>query len=142
MKKKTTLTVKEYKEILKKPHKYHATRTEYNGRLYDSKAEALRAKQLDDKKNMGLIIDWTPQVTFLLGIPENKMRVDFVVWNLDGTAHVEEVKGAWTSKFRRDYKLWKRYGPIPLHVLKRKGNSWITEGLTPRLLKREDNKND
>jgi hypothetical protein len=67
--------------------------SEYDGRVYDSKAEARHAAALDLQKRAGLIRGWLPQVS--LPIPEIKRRlqVDFLVVRLDGTFALQDVKG-------------------------------------------------
>jgi hypothetical protein len=98
--------------------KFGAVRTTYNGRSYASKAEATRAQVLDHLKAAGQIRDWTPQPRFRLGCPENVYIADFDVLGADGRRWVEDVKGHETAKFKRDKKLWRAYGPCPLHVLR------------------------
>lgn len=113
--------------IGRKPSKYRNVRTEYGGRLYDSKAEAGRARVLDLLKSSGLIRDWQPQVTFRLG-PDHSYRVDFLVWRPDGTTHAEDVKGADTPAFKRHRKLWAKYAPCELHVIYRRGTEVVPGG--------------
>jgi hypothetical protein len=113
-------------------NKYHVSpehmRT-VRGVTYASNAEAIRAQQLWLLEFAGDVVSIARQVTFELGVPENKYRVDFVVTDKAGRQWAEEVKGYETSKFRRDKKLWKSYGPMPLHVLRlnRDGRSWARE---------------
>jgi len=49
-----------------KPHKYHAQRTEYNGRWYASKKEALHAQENDLKIKAGYLDFYLTQVPFRL----------------------------------------------------------------------------
>lgn len=98
-------------------NKYRAIKTEYDGILYDSKAEAARAAELDMLVRAGQIEWWIRQVTFRLGCPENVYRPDFLVVGYGGV-HVEDVKGVDTAKFRRDAKLWRAYGPCELWVIR------------------------
>lgn len=107
-------------------NKFRAKPTEYNGVRYDSKAEAARAQELDLLEQAGEVDWWTGQVPFRLGTAENVYRVDFMVCE-GGEVHVEDVKGMETAKFKRDRKLWREYGPVPLHVLKRKRSGWVRE---------------
>lgn len=99
--------------------KYRAVRTEYNGVMYASKAEANRARQLDADP---LVAWWIGQVRLRLGCPENIYVPDFLVALrsnfLSSVVHAEDVKGMETAKFRRDKKLWKSYGPFPLWIIK------------------------
>lgn len=112
-------------DIIRRPSKYRNVRTVYGGLPYDSKAEARRAAELDLMVRAGAIRGWTRQVTFRLGCMENVMRIDFLVWDVDGSSWAEDVKGAETAKFKHDRKLWARYGPCPLHVLKGKASEVI-----------------
>ena len=105
-------------------NKYRAVRTEYNGCVYDSKAEAARAAELDLLVRAGRVAWWLRQVVFRLGCPENIYRCDFVVAEplmadyFGVVVHAEDVKGMETTKFRRDARLWRKYGPMPLHVIR------------------------
>jgi hypothetical protein len=112
-----------------------AQRTEYNGRKYDSKAEAEYAAQLDAMKAAGEIAWWLPQVSVPLG-PDFKTRVDFQVayiftsMSIPGPlliVEAHEVKGKETREFAKVRKLWPKYAPFPMHVIK-KGNVEIIEG--------------
>lgn len=109
-----------------------ARRTEYNGVMYDSKAEASQACELDVEMQQGRIAWWIRQVTIALG-PDFKTRVDFLVcvrWNyihdLPGVYAVE-VKGVEAREFKKVRKLWPKYGPFPLHIVKR-GDVEIIKG--------------
>ena len=99
----------------KKPHKYLAKRTVYNGVSYASKAEAARAAKLDWMS--GEIRFWLGQPKFRLGCPENIYVPDFLVCMRNGDVYVEDVKGVETAKFRRDKKLWAKYGPCDLWII-------------------------
>jgi hypothetical protein len=123
---------------LKKKSKYHATRTEYNGWIYDSKGEANRAAELDllvksSCGGHGGVIRWIPQVPFYLGCRANKYVVDFLVWTYEDCAgasmgeatHAEDFKGFETQKFLRDLRLWRQFGKFPLHVVTGKGTKII-----------------
>jgi hypothetical protein len=98
----------------------------HNGIVYDSQAEMKRAAQLDIELAAGVIRGWLRQTTVMLGVPENRYTVDFVVVGLDGVCWAEDVKGHETASFKRNKKLWARYGPMPLHVLGRRERYVIT----------------
>jgi len=106
-----------------KPSKYGIKRTEYAGRMYDSPAEARRAEELENDKEVAW---WIPQVVIELGVPEHKYRVDFLVavWTSHAAVivHAEDVKGPETPEFRKHKKMWEKYGPFPLHVLHASGD--------------------
>ena len=114
-----------------RPNKYRAKRTPYNGVTYASKAEAKRAAELDKVDAWW----WVGQPKFRLGCPENVYVADFLVVTKDaikgGGVRVEDVKGMETATFKRNKRLWKKYGPCDLVILKRKGNGWTTETITP-----------
>lgn len=120
-----------YVNILKTKSKYKNVYTMYNGIKYASKAEAMRAEVLDlamlGGAVKGAISWWIGQPVFRLGVQENVYRADFLVVE-KYSIHVEDVKGRETPKFKRDKKLWARYGPCDLWILKRKGKSgWHKE---------------
>lgn len=93
--------------------KYKAVRTEYNGITYASKAEAAFAQQLDLDPEIEW---WLPQIPIQL-TPDDRYRVDFVVCALR-LVYAVDVKGMATAAFNRNKRLWKRYGPFPLHVVR------------------------
>ena len=108
----------------------------YNGVLYASKAESIRAQELDLLIRSGDVKFWIGQPLFRLGCAENTYRPDFlIIPNEDyGAANcpwVEDVKGFETQSFKRHKRLWKAYGPCELRVLKRKGSGWTTEIVSP-----------
>lgn len=98
--------------------KYRAIPTEYNGVRYASKSEAARAAQLDlECQGSNIRSWWIGQPVFRLGVAENVYRADFlVVRGMDVWA--EDVKGVRTAKFNRDVKLWRRFGPCELRIIK------------------------
>lgn len=122
---------------LKAKTKYRNKPTEYNGRRYASKAEAQRAK------DHGLRChtfpgDWViPQVRIIIaGIPytldflcgENPdSPKEFNVW-------AEDVKGMEKQRDRDIQRLWANgHGlPIPLVILKRKGDKWERKVIEPK----------
>jgi hypothetical protein len=100
--------------------KYRNVPTVYNGVRYQSKAEAARAAELDRMVKEGLIRWWVGQPRFRLGCPENVYVADFLVVGLEGNGvWVEDVKGIETAKFQRDKKLWFRYGPTNLWIIRK-----------------------
>lgn len=107
--------------------KYRAVRTTFNGISYPSKAEAARAEYLTWAAERGHILWWIGQPKFRLGCAENVYQPDFLVVMKSGV-HVEDVKGMETQKFRRDRRLWKRYGPCPLWVIKGKHVEIVAPG--------------
>lgn len=106
--------------------KYHNVWTRYNGVPYQSKAEAKRAQELDWLMKAGEVLKVERQPLFHLGCPENVYRGDFLVTGRDGSRWVEDVKGYVTPKFKRDVRLWQRYGTLPLHIITGKETRVVT----------------
>ena len=98
--------------------KYHATKTEYKGIVYDSKWEANRAYQLDMLERAGHIKDLQRQVRFILqdGYVNNKGEkirpisyiADFTYTGKDGKKYVEDTKSpvTRTAEYRIKKKLF------------------------------------
>jgi hypothetical protein len=104
----------------------------YNGVRYASRSEASYAAMLDVMQRCGQVRWWIGQPRFRLGIAENVYVADFLVQYDDDTCAAIDVKGVATSKFRRDCVLWRRYGRIPLKIVRReRGGSWSTETIWP-----------
>lgn len=121
----------------------------FRGKVYPSKAEATAARDFSLNPNLTVV----EQVVYQLGCPENEFTIDFFIidkvkpWleqmlpGVDGMAHlhriqcqngyVVEVKGSETRDFRRCRVLWRKYGPVPMVVLKRKGDRWTREYVLP-----------
>ncbi len=116
-----------------KPSKYRNKKREYKGVLYDSIAEADYAAELDAQKLAGDIAWVLRQVWIPLG-DDFRTRIDFQVAvssrpdsNEWVRVHGAEVKGAETKEFKRVRRLWPKYGPFPLFVVKN-GKSELIEG--------------
>lgn len=99
--------------------KYKAQPVTYAGERYDSKAEAAYAKWLDTVERAEQTVVLMRHPRFKLGCTENVYEADFLVI-MDKVLHVIDVKGSETPKFKRDKKLWARYGKLPLRVAKLK----------------------
>lgn len=109
-------------------NKYQAQGVYVDDLYFASKSEAHRYRQLKLMVRGGAIAGFERQVKYCLGCSENVYVVDFVVTDTDGKQWAEDVKGFETRKFRHDKKLWRSYGPMPLHVLRRqRGGAWDTE---------------
>jgi hypothetical protein len=111
--------------------KYRAKPTEYRGERYASKAEAAYAAELDLEVAAGGVAWWIRQVRFPLG--DDALRVDFLVCRVEGAPGrhrremvAVEIKGYATRDYARKAKLWRKYGPIPLWVV-RKGGIEVVE---------------
>ncbi len=87
--------------------KYHNKTCIYKGYGYDSIKEAEYAMILDDDKKNGLIKDWERQYPIEVWANGHKlfrMKVDFLVYNNDGSKTLHEVKGYATDIFRLKLK--------------------------------------
>jgi hypothetical protein len=105
---------------IKRPrrNKYNANPTVYRGWRFDSKAEAEYAKVLDALKGNLHVLWWLRQVPIDLN-EDDRYKVDFLVCYHDGTLEAVEVKGMETDRFRRVRRLWLKYGPFPLKIVKK-----------------------
>ena len=106
-------------------NKFHAQRTSFGGRSYDSKAEADRSAYLQLLARANEITDLEFQRTFRLTAAEIGYRADFV-YRERGLLIVEDVKGVMTDRFRLIMRLWPHYGTGTLRIVKRRGKSGWT----------------
>lgn len=119
---------------MQRGNKYHAQRTSFGGRSYDSKAEADRSACLQLLARANEITDLEFQRTFRLTQAEIGYRADFS-YRERGLLIVEDVKGVMTDRFRLIMRLWPYYGTGTLRIVKRRGvRGWtvvkeITGGL-------------
>jgi hypothetical protein len=101
--------------------KYNAKRTAYKSvqgfeRVYASKAEAERAKTLDDMVTWKTVRWWLPQVPIPLpgGV---KMVADFLIFWKDGSVSFEDVKGVVTQTFTNKSKQAKSQFGITVEIV-------------------------
>ena len=109
-------------------HKYNVAKPsdrQYNGVTYYSNAEMLHAQSLDSAVKAGVIRGWARQCQVQLG-SDFRTRVDFLVFRHNGTVAFEEVKGVETPEFKTVRRLWAKYGPAPMYVMKRQRNGTCT----------------
>lgn len=119
------LTPTEYRKMLKKPHKYGVAdvsgRT-YDGRVYDSAREMVRAQELDLLKMDGTVQAWWNQYRVPLVVNGKTVCVyvaDFRVLYPDSHYELEEVKGCETREWKLKHKLFRAlYPKVKLVVLK------------------------
>lgn len=103
----------------------------YRGRLYASKVERLYAEYLDDLVRTGVVHWWLRQVPIDLG-EDDTYRVDFVT--MDDNVIAIDVKGHETAEFRRHKRLWRKYGPFPLWIIRRTSSgAWTTSEIIERV---------
>lgn len=83
----------------------------YNGRTYDSTAEANFAETLDVLKRAGQVRAWEPQVSVDLhgvnGSLMKRYRCDFVVTYADDRVEWLEIKGVETPVWKLTEKLFR-----------------------------------
>tara|TARA_R110000824_G_scaffold195727_4_gene378621 strand:+ start:1736 stop:2095 length:360 start_codon:yes stop_codon:yes gene_type:complete len=101
-----------------KKNKYNAKPTIYRGWRFDSKAEAHYAGYLDEQIKSGEVIFWLRQTPYDL-TEDDRYRADFTVFARNSEVYAVDVKGAETESFRRVRRLWLKYGPMPLKIVKR-----------------------
>ena len=94
-----------------KPSKYNNKRIRVDGVLFDSKKEADYYGDLKLQLKAGAIKGFCRQPEFILtaGFGNRKpvtYKADFIVFNLDGTADVIDVKGVETEVFKIKKKLF------------------------------------
>lgn len=87
----------------------------WNGRTYGSKAEMQYAQQLALDPDALVIID---QPKLRLGVAENVYVPDFFVLRESSGPEYVDVKGHETAKFKRDKKLWRQHGRVPLRIVR------------------------
>lgn len=100
--------------------KYSNARTDYNGRTYDSKAEARYAMGLDMRQRAGEVLYWLWQVPFHLP-GKTVYRCDFAVFESDGSAHYVDVKGIETQLFKLKKRQVEELYPVTIEVVKTRG---------------------
>lgn len=102
----------------KKPGKYRNVKTEADGIVFDSKAEAKRYAELKVMQRAQEIRWFSRQPSFLLP-GEIRYRPDFIVCGADGALWVEDVKGYETPEFKLKRRLWDSSFPeLPLVIVK------------------------
>jgi hypothetical protein len=108
----------------KKKPKYHNKHTWVDGLCFDSQMEADRYGQLKMLQRAGTIKGFCRQPEFVLTEGNEEQRAitykaDFIVFNLDGSVTVEDVKGYESQQWERTFKMFKAKHPnIEISVLK------------------------
>jgi len=87
--------------------------------------EATHAEELD--KDLS-VLWFLRQVGFDL-TPDHRYRVDFLVARTNGELYAVEVKGRVTPQSKKHFKLWKKYGIMPLHIVYSNKTEVIYDGL-------------
>ncbi len=82
-----------------RPHKYHAEAVVVDGIRFDSKKEARYYQGLKLRQRAGEVLGWLRQVP--IHLPGGTiLRIDFLEFHVDGTAHFVEVKGMETKAYK------------------------------------------
>lgn len=113
-----TMSAEEYRKLTRPKSKYRNKKTEIEGHIFDSKAEADRYVELRHLEMAYEIRGFGIQPSFVLsdGI---RYRPDFIVCGQDGSVWVEDVKGYKTKEFKLKQKLWEREYPwLPLVIIR------------------------
>ena len=107
--------------------KYNAQRVQVAGKVFDSKAEANRYRELLLLMQAGEVVEVECQPKFLLqeGFRKNGKAyrpiyyiADFLITYADGRKEVEDVKGVKTEAFRIKQKMFeKRYPEYSLKIV-------------------------
>lgn len=115
------ISVEEFKKINKKKSKYNSQKTEYDGRIYDSKKEAEYAKRLEwlrhakNKSERVDTIEYQPVYPVLIKSTHVfNYRADFRVVYADGRVEVIDVKGFLTEIYRLKKKCVEAYYKIKI----------------------------
>lgn len=101
--------------------KYGAIRTEFNGRKFDSKAEALWAQNLEFLKKQGQIklIEYQPRIELLPRPNLVTYVADFRVHWANGDIELMDVKGFETPVFKLKLKMFRhRYPQVKLSLVR------------------------
>jgi hypothetical protein len=111
------INIKDLPEITKKKrHKYNAKLIVFDGFKFRSKAEHERYIILKMMYSSGQTEWFSCQPTIHITC-DFSYRPDFMVVE-NGEVHYEDVKGLETARFRQAKRLWAKYVPIPLWIIK------------------------
>lgn len=96
-------------------HKFNAKPTERDGIRFDSKKEARYYDDLKSLQKAGHIIFFLRQVPF--DLPGNvRYRVDFQIFEADGTVRFVDVKGMQTPEFKMKKKQVETLYPVEIEL--------------------------
>ena len=106
-------------------HKFNAVAVERDGFRFKSKMQRKRYDELKLAQTAGDVVMFLQEVPFRM--PGTVYWADFLVFWSNGTTTVEDVKGMETPRFKKIRKLWKRYGVMPLRIVKKNSQTEILE---------------
>lgn len=103
-------SLEEYKKYMEnnkksKKSKYGAKKTSVDGQTFDSKKEAEYYQELKLKLRAGAVKGFCLQPIFVLA-PNLKYKADFIVFNLDNTVEIIDVKGFKTKEYKVKKKIF------------------------------------
>ena len=97
-------------------HKFNAIQTIRDGIKFASKKEAAYYDELKLKQKAGTVCFFLRQTPFHL--PGNiTYRIDFQVFNSDGTVHFIDVKGFETKTFKMKKKMVESLYPVKIEIV-------------------------
>lgn len=108
----------------KKRTKYGSKKTWIDGICFDSKMEAKYYNNLKLLYQAGAIKGFCRQPEFVLaeGNEEERAityRADFIIFHLDGTTEIVDVKGYESAQWKRTYKQFRlKYPELDLKIIK------------------------
>ena len=114
------MSSEQYKAYLSKPKgsKFGNVKTEVDGHLFDSKAEANRYVELKMLQAAGEIKGFMIQPSYVIG-EGIRYRPDFMVCDMNDKVWVEDVKGMETKEFKIKQKLWDtKYPWLELRIVR------------------------
>ena len=118
--------------MFRKKHKYNAKQTIIDGFKFSSLMEADYYLLLKQQEKAGLIKILELQSKVYLTKARILMKPDFVIFEVKtGEVYYLEVKGMELPTYKLKKKLWTKYGPGKLRVIKKiRGRFEITEEIT------------
>ncbi len=97
-------------------HKFNAIQTIRDGIKFPSKKEAYYYDELKLKQKAGTVLFFLRQTAFHL--PGNiTYRIDFQIFNSDGTIQFVDVKGFETKEFKIKKKLVESLYPVKIEIV-------------------------
>lgn len=112
------------REKPKRRSKYNNKKTWVDGLCFDSKKEAAYYQDLVLLHQIGEIAGFSLQPEFVLveGNAEERAityRADFIIFNLDGTFKIVDVKGYESEQWKRTFKQFRlKYPELDLKIVK------------------------
>lgn len=113
-----SISVAEYKQLLKKKNKFNAVKKVIDGITFESLAEAEMYQLIKPDYDH---VDCHVPVSLPGGL---RLNIDFIGWK-GTTGEAIEVKGKLCDSFVRMRKLFDAFHPLaPLKVYRKNGNGW------------------